>query len=221
MKEHFFIKFALVMALASMALGIASCSSDEPAGLGEGMQDADSCAIVDPYAPDDEGKIFLYKDHKVAANTNFTMEQFEQELFSHDAWEEVTISTFRNGGWLSNLNVIEGEVGWTYQNCYEFNKDDESVNIYEWPHYTGQPTDTAYYRIEQFTINPEEKSFTFRRIGGILGETFDVSFIHRIVAVDKDRIIFDQGDQTTGTVTRTSIQPYEIVAITKEYCISE
>lgn len=190
--------------LAVAMLGIGACSSDNEPG-----------APVDSFLPDTHGQVYLYKDMKVAANTDFTMEQFEQELFSHESWEEVTISSYENGKWNNNLNAIEGYDGWTYQQCYEFGQDG-TVKIYEWPNYKGGMRDTVRYTTESFSINPEKKSFTFRRVGEIMGEPFDISYEHRIVAVDKGRIIFDEGNPETSVVTRTSIEPYEIKAVKKE-----
>lgn len=210
MKEKLLIKVALGIALASMMLGIASCSSDEPM--------APDYTDEKTFGADKDGKIFLYQDHRVKANTNFTMEEFTMELFSHDTWEEVTISTLRNGKWRRNFNAEEGKLGWTYQRCYEFQKDGY-VHVFNWPYYESSlPNDTIRYNNERYSINVDEKSITFTRIayqiegidpetGDIETSTYDANFEYNIVAVDKGRIVLDFTEQN-GEVTRYSIEPH-------------
>lgn len=219
MKEKLFIKLSLSIVLALIALGMASCSSDEPA--------APDYNDENTLGADKDGKIFLYRDHKVAANTNFTMEEFTMELFSHSTWEEVTISSLEDGKWRRNFNSKEGELGWTYQSCYEF-QNDGYVHVFHWPDYDFCTSrDTVRYSKERYGINMDEKSLTFTRtayqIDSIDPETgnmeissFEASFVYKIVAVDKGRIVFDFTEQD-GEITRYSIEPYgEIQGIKAE-----
>lgn len=218
MKNKVTLELKGLIAVASLlvAAWVTSCSSDNEPVVPGGEEEIIGNMGLNP---DEDGKIFLYKDHKVEANTDFTMEEFEKEFHSYDTWEEVTISTYDNGSWAQNFNTKEGYVGWTYQNCFEFDLDGAGTGrCYSCPYYCLENIDTIRYLKIRYDVDAEERTLTYKWDSFVIDsmnvemDIYETSpceavYTNKIVAVDSARIVLDYHSKK-GWVSRVSIQPF-------------
>ena len=182
------IKRAYGTTLMLLALAAGSCASEGEPLVQQGMEQ------------DEDGMIMLNRELKVKANTNFTMEEFEQEFFSNDTWEEVTIAEYKDGIWSYNFLAKPGYDGWYYQSCYEFH-DDGTAILYHFPYDFGN---SVLYSEFNYSIDPVHKSITFfTKFIDKNGQEGESSGTYKIFAVDEGRIVLD------GLGLRKSIEPHE------------
>lgn len=165
------MRYTILILLIGMVFGVISCADD-------------------PVSPSKKGELYLYNDLKVIATTDFSMDDFTKELYSHETWKENTYSSYENGKWNNNHNAVEGLDGLSLPYMYEFKNNGY---LYKYEPYTNLK-DTFLYHKEPLVICMDERSITMG------------SRDFKIVAVDDSRIVLDEYD-VNGVLTRYSLVP--------------